>query len=169
MAKDISEIPSPYPAFLDAYHAWKQHGEPEPDQDLMTCCLGFSYITGEPLPKELVGFLFRAFELINKGHDSPLFAKPLSASGNPKSPDTHPDKRYLQRRAVSYVKTCRRMKWNKKAVNTVCDRFGVDRSTYYKWQRKYPTARDDLTPEGAQQVLDWLGPRYKELYTGTPT
>jgi hypothetical protein len=150
------EIISPYPEFLKIYTAWKQYGEPEPDQDLIARCLGYSYITGESLPKEAEGFLFWAFEIINRGHDSPLFTKPLSASGQPKSPDTHPDKRYLQPRAVSYVKTCRRMNWNDKAVNTICEQYGVHRSTYHKWERKYPTARDDLTPEGAQQVLDAL-------------
>jgi hypothetical protein len=120
----------------------------------------YSFLTNEPLPKELTGLLIRELAVIKSGRDSPLFEKPKSIAGVNKTPTTHPEAIYLERRAVSYIKTNRKTHWDKTPVKTICDAFGVERPTVYRWEKKYPTARDDYTKEGMNLLLEQLAPLY---------
>ena len=102
----------------------------------------------------------REFEEEYRGHDSQLFSKSTTKDGHTKSPRTHIEAAYLEKRAVSYVKTNRRTGWDKEPVKTICESFRVKRQTVYDWEKKYPTARDDYTKEGMNQLLEELAPLY---------
>lgn len=156
----MSDIASPYPEFLEAYNAFKFGEGDVPEQELVYQCLMYSFLTSEPLPKELIGLLIRELAVIKSGRDSSLFEKPKSCAGETKTPTTHPEAVYLERRAVSYVKTNRKTRWDESPVKTICDAFGVSRATYYRWEEKYPTARDDYTKEGVKLLLEELAPLY---------
>ena len=154
------EIPSPYPEFLEAYNAFKYGNGPEPDQKIISECFMFAFITCEPLPRELVGFVARQFMALRGGHDCDLFAKPESIT----KPLAHPDQIYLERRAVSYVRTCKREGWDTAPVATICNAFDISRATYHRWEKKYPTARDDYTREGARMLIEELAPLYRKRW-----
>ena len=159
-----AQIPCPYTKFLEVYSEFKFGDGDMPSQDLVACCLMYSFLSNEPLPREVVGLLVREFEVINRGYDSPLFAKPVveSFEGERIPRKTHPEAAYLEYRAVSYVKTCRRTGWDKKPIKTITDAFGVSRTAYYNWEKKYTKARDDYTKEGMRMLLDELAPLYQK-------
>lgn len=157
----MNEIVCPYAEFLDAYEKFKFGDGQVPTQELVYRCLMYSFLTNEPVPRELTGLLVREMAVVRSGHDSPVFEKPKSSAGVEKTPATHPEVIYLERRAVSYVKTCRKTGWDREPVKTICDAFGITRQTYYRWEKKYPTARDDFTREGARQLIEDLAPLYQ--------
>jgi hypothetical protein len=95
------------------------------------------------------------------GWDSPLFEKPKSKTGNTKTPATHPEAVVLKQWAVSYVKTNKKTGWDKTPVKTICGVFGIGRTTYYRWEKKYPNQRDDCTKEGLSIFLEQLAPLYQ--------
>ena len=93
----MSDIVSPYPEFLEAYSIFKFGDGGVPSQELVHQCLMYSFLTGEPLPRELTSLLVREFAVIKSGRDSPLFEKPKSRAGETKTPTTHPEAVYLER------------------------------------------------------------------------
>ena len=102
--------------------------------------------------------------MINRGHESPLFARREvdTPEGKRVPQKTSTDAAYLEKRAVSYVKTCKRTGWDKAPVKTITDAFGVSRSTYHKWVKKYPKARDDCTKEDIRDLFNVLAPLYRK-------
>jgi hypothetical protein len=158
----MSDSDSLYHEFLEAFSHFRYGNGDVPAQELVYHCLLYSFATGEPLPREMISLLIREFAVIQSGWDSPLFEKPKSQTGNTKKPTTHPEAITLERWAVSYVKTNRKMGWDKTPIATVCSVFGVARSTYYRWENKYPTERDDCTKEGMSLFLEQIAPLYPQ-------
>jgi len=97
--------------------------------------------TEKALDKAVLDVLIREVEILLSGRDSHLFKKNDCRI-------THPDDTYKKRSAVAYVNTCRKTKYDKCPIKTVCDVLGLkSRSNYYEWEKCYQDERDDLTEE----------------------
>ena len=114
------------------------------------------------MPREVIGLLVREFAALHNGHDSELLAKrEIETSQGKRIPrSTHPDAEYLERRAVSYFKTCKRTGLDNAPNKSIREAFGVSKTTIKNWEQKYPNVRDDFTEYELREVIEALGPIY---------
>jgi hypothetical protein len=157
------EFINPYPELVQAYADWKINGTPV-SQDVVANSIMYAYVTNEPIPRELLGILCYAFEALRRGHDDPLFARAAvdTVEGRRIPRGTHPEAAFLEYHAVSYVRTCKQTGLDLSPVRTICDAYGVSRTTVHNWMRKYTRVPDNRSKEDLDMILDKLAPLYSD-------
>ena len=160
------EFVNPYLELIQAYADWKTNGIPV-SQDVVATSIMYAYVTGEPIPRELLGILCYAFEALRQGYDDPLFARASvdTCEGKRIPRRTHPEASYLEYHAVSYVKTCKQTNFDMTPIKTICNAYGVSRTAVYNWEKKYIKAPDNRSEEELKIILKELAPLYLEKRT----
>ena len=125
-----------------------------PDLEMVDDCFQYWLETQEPLPNCLMELLSHDIKLLLSGRDGLVLKKTGSLSNNPNI-DT------FLHAAVSYVKTCRRYKYDENPVMTVCEKYEITRQTYYRWNKRFPDAPSDIPKHLVNAVITYASNGYK--------
>ena len=136
---------------------WMFDDDNPPTFGLLYNCIMYARDTGNTLPKEVLDDLVDLMELLRSGRDVEVFKK------HGTKPTVSPLAAVTERAAVAYVEAAKEGGWDEHPIKTICDAFGIERSAYYCWKKKYGVRRVDYSANQWDIFLR-LGPDMRRFF-----